>query len=123
MTGIGPVVMSLVPVIQQAASIIGAVAGGIGSAISVVAPVVTTIMSEIGDKIGGVVEFLAERSDFIQSVIETAGPAIAKVLETAWGIISPVMDILITTFGAGIWRGPEGMARHPGYNQRGVVPS
>ena len=98
MAGIGPVVMSLVPVIQQAASIIGAVAGGIGSAISVVAPVVTTIMSEIGDKIGGVVEFLAERSDFIQSVIETAGPAIAKVLETAWGIISPVMDILITTF-------------------------
>lgn len=98
MSGIGPVIMTLVPIIQQAASIIGAVAGGIGSAISAVAPVITTIMSGIAEKIGSVVSFLAERSDFIHSVIATVGPAIAEVLSTAWGIISPVMDVLIDTF-------------------------
>lgn len=98
MSGIGPVIMTLVPTIQQAAGIIGAVAGGIGSAISAVAPVITTIMSGIAEKIGGVVSFLAERSDFIHSVIATAGPAIAEILSTAWGIISPIMDLLVTTF-------------------------
>lgn len=98
MSGIGPVIMTLVPIMQQAASIIGAVAGGIGSAIPAVAPVITTIMSGIAEKIGGVVAFLAERSDFIHSVIATVGPAIAEVLSTAWGVISPIMDILIGTF-------------------------
>lgn len=97
-SSIGPIIMTLVPIIQQAATIIGAVAAGISTAIAAVAPVVVSIMSEIGEKIGGVVEFLAERSGFIQDVISTVGPAIAEVLSTAWDIISPVMDILIDTF-------------------------
>ena len=98
MSGIGPVIMALVPVITQAATVIGAVASGIGTSISAVAPVITTIMAGIGEKIGGVVSFLAERSEFINSVIATVGPAIAEVLSAAWGIISPIMDILISTF-------------------------
>lgn len=95
---IGPVIMGLVPVISQAAVIIGSVASGIATAISAVAPVVISIMSAIGEKIGGVVSFLAERSGFIQEVIGTAGPAIAEILSTAWGIVEPIMDILISTF-------------------------
>lgn len=95
---IGPTIMTLIPIFQQASTIIGSVASGISTAIAAVAPVIVSIMSGIGEKIGGVVEFLAERSGFIQDVISTVGPAIAEVLSTAWSIISPVMDILITTF-------------------------
>lgn len=98
MAGVGPVIMTLVPVMQQAASVIGAVASGIGSTISAVAPVIVSIMSGIGEKIGSVVAFLAERSDFIHSVIATVGPAISEVLSTAWGIISPIMDMVVTSF-------------------------
>lgn len=97
-SSIGPTIMTLIPIFQQASTIIGSVAAGISTAIAAVAPVVVSIMSGIGEKIGGVVEFLAERSGFIQDVISTVGPAIAEVLSTAWSIISPVMDILITTF-------------------------
>ena len=98
MSGIGPAVMGLVPIISQAAAAVGTVAAGIGTAVSAVAPVVTGIMASIGERVGSVVSFLAERSGFIQSVISTAGPAIAEVLTTAWGIIGPVLDILISTF-------------------------
>lgn len=88
----------LEPVIQNTGVIFSAVMGGISTAVSAIAPVVIPIWEQIAEKVGGVISFLAERSDFIEEVIGTAGSAIAEVIDTAWSVAGPVLDLAISAF-------------------------
>ena len=51
---------------------------------------------EFKEKVGSVISFVSERMGFIQEVIGTVAPLIGDIISTAWGVISPVIDIVIS---------------------------
>lgn len=80
---------SAFPLIQNVMSIFQTVVQG-------VAPIVSTIMQDMGAKLGEVVGFVGSHMDGIKQAFEMAMPVVSSILETAWGIISPILDMFIS---------------------------
>lgn len=103
---IGPTIQSMMPyvsdtvtqitdIVSVAAPVIEAIGNGLLSVFSHVFPVIAQIASDMRDKVGNAFTVMGNHTGLLQQIFETAGPAIAGTLSTAWSVISPLLDLAI----------------------------
>lgn len=103
---IGPTIQSMMPyisdtvtqitdIVSVAAPVIATIGDGLLSVFSHVFPVVAQIASDMRDKVGNAFTVMGNHTGLLQQIFETAGPAIANTLSTAWSVISPLLDLAI----------------------------
>lgn len=112
-SGLGPIISSWQPVIDQvgqmfagafgeggiiasAAAFLGPIIYGINSVATEVFPVIAQIAQELGNKFAGAFSFMSSKAGFLQELLATAGPAISSVLQTVWKVVGPILDVGIS---------------------------
>lgn len=95
---ISTVVASLSGVFSAAAPVIFGLIGAISAAVVNLAPVFSTVFSGIGKKVEQVLGFIGDHMGSFKEIISRAAPVVADVINTAWGVISPTMDLCISVF-------------------------
>lgn len=94
---IQPVLESIVGVVSSAIPVVADIFAGLSVVAAAVFPVVSEIISEVGSKISGIFSSISGEAGTLRSIFETAGPAIAEVLQTMWAVAGPVLDVVIAT--------------------------
>ena len=92
---IQPVLESIVGVVSSTIPVVADLFSGLSVAAAAVFPVVSEIISDVGSKISGIFSGISGEAGTLRSVFETAGPAIAEVLQTMWAVAGPVLDVVI----------------------------
>ncbi len=95
MPHVQPVVASLAGAVSSLLPVIGPVFSGIAGVANEVFPVVSRIISEAGNKIQTVFGNISSKTGFLQKMFETEGPAISAVLDAAWSVAGPILDLAV----------------------------
>lgn len=92
---IQPVITTFTDIIAGILPVAAPIFAGISSVVAQVFPVISTIIQEVSAKFQTAFDLIGSKTGFIQSLFETAAPAISSVLTTAWSVISPILDLAI----------------------------
>lgn len=92
---IQPVITTFTDIIAAILPVAAPIFAGISSVVAQVFPVVSQIIQDVGAKFQTAFDLIGSKTGFIQTLFETAAPAISSVLTTAWSVISPILDLAI----------------------------
>ena len=92
---IQPVVVAIAGVVASSIPVVADLFAGLGSVVAAVMPVISQIVTEVGSKIQGIFSGISGSTGVLQSIFQTAGPAIASVLSTMWAVMGPILDLVI----------------------------
>lgn len=99
LTAAEPVITTLAGIVASAIPPLANIFSRFSSVVAAVMPVVSEIIQDVGGMISTIFSGIGSETGILQQIFDTAGPAIASVLSTAWDVIGPIANLAMEVCG------------------------